>query len=284
MAETKHKKPAARQVFDVAKPGKSAPAPSGRPIIVSSGPIMKDPMVTSDGETNTESTPSLAAVRSRKVVVQPLSQLDKDDAVSVPGAPALTDDKTVPDLPKLPVEEVTDVPAEEMDETPADKIEEETTKPAGVPLLPETEAKEEEPAKPEEAAPAVEDTSDPTTAAAPVGTDEDKALDDKSEETSSDSSSIPDGLPLADGAATESLSESDQKEALAAQKLAEEQEKIIESGAYFLPIDAAHHKRSKRRFFVGLVVVLILLAVFALAAWDAELITIPGYTAPTNYL
>lgn len=287
MPETKPKKSANSKVFDVAKPGKSAPTASSRPIITTSGPIMKDPMVTKDGDAaDGDQAPSLTSVRSHKIVVQPLNPISTtDEAAPAPGAPELSDDKAAFDPPKLPVEEVADEPAEDTDDKSVTKVESEAAEPVkGVPLLPEADT-EEEPAKPAEESVA-EEAPVEAPAVEPADTKEAKlaAESETSEETTSDTSSIPDDLPLADGAATESLSESDQKEALAAQKLAEEQEKIIESGTYYLPINAAHHRRSKRRFIIVLILVLVLLAVFALAAWDAEFISIPGYTAPTNYL
>lgn len=80
------------------------------------------------------------------------------------------------------------------------------------------------------------------------------------------------------------LSEADQKAANEAKKIAEEQEKIITSGKYYLPIDAVAHRRTKRHIVVGLVLILLLAAALFLAAWDANFFSIPGYTAPTDYL
>ncbi|HET8708845.1 MAG TPA: hypothetical protein VFL85_01040 [Candidatus Saccharimonadales bacterium] len=80
------------------------------------------------------------------------------------------------------------------------------------------------------------------------------------------------------------LSEADQRAANEAKKVAEEQEKIITSGKYYLPINAVAKRRSKQHVMLGLVLILLLAAALFLAAWDAGLFSIPGYAAPTDYL
>ena len=287
MADVKPKKPASK-VFDVAKPGKSAPAASGRPVIVSSGPIMKDPMVT-DGDNasaGSSSAPLLATARSRKVVVQPLSQTSADgDGETTPGAPEVPAENLLSDMPDLPIKSVDEVIEETVEETTETEAEVtvETTGSTEVtgapPLAPLDDAAVAAELAPTAEEPVVnEDDSEPVEVSKPTETEqpaESAPADDEPAEI----------LPLGDDTAVvESLSESDQKEALAAQKLAEEQEKIIESGAYYLPINSAHRKRSRHRLVLAVVMVIVLLALFALAAWDAELLNVPGYDAPTNYL
>lgn len=84
-----------KKVFDVAKPGKSAPDPNSRPIIVSRGPQVEDPMVskkppsddlppsapvvsvspaTAEGKTTPESTAaSISSLSSsRRITINPL--------------------------------------------------------------------------------------------------------------------------------------------------------------------------------------------------------------------
>lgn len=70
MAEKENKKP----IVDVEKPGTTPAEATSRPVIVSKGPAMKDPMVNdtkSDGEASDASTP-LSSTKKR--TIQPLSE------------------------------------------------------------------------------------------------------------------------------------------------------------------------------------------------------------------
>ena len=80
MAETKKTKSTATEtVFDVAKPGKTAPSSSSKPIIVTNRPVLKDPMVVEDdaapdSEKPVESEQALAVPSVSKVKLAPLSE------------------------------------------------------------------------------------------------------------------------------------------------------------------------------------------------------------------
>lgn len=84
MAETKKDK-----VFDVAKPGKSAPATSAKPVIVTNRPVLKDPMVVEEdnnpaitGEAPDVATPpSTPAVSpsNTRLKIQPLNHDETAD-------------------------------------------------------------------------------------------------------------------------------------------------------------------------------------------------------------
>ena len=67
--------PSSAKVFDITKPGKSAPNASSRPIIVTNRPVLKDPMVTStvrsvpiQDTSSSEETP-----KATKVTISPVS-------------------------------------------------------------------------------------------------------------------------------------------------------------------------------------------------------------------
>lgn len=64
-----------QQIFDVAKPGKTAAAASARPVIVNHGPMLKDPMVSEKtpepSVAKTEVSTAPAAKGSRKVITPP---------------------------------------------------------------------------------------------------------------------------------------------------------------------------------------------------------------------
>lgn len=94
MAETKKtvtKSEKSGAVFDVAKPGKSVPSSSAKPIIVTNRPVLKDPMVVEeDGEVSASAADSESArspsLPSAKVHIEPLSsqKSDADDASAPP--------------------------------------------------------------------------------------------------------------------------------------------------------------------------------------------------------
>ena len=82
---------------DVAKPGKSSPSPTSRPVIVTHRPILKDPMVNHEDEAPKADKPTLKAPSKRAAELESLS------------------------IPKLPVEtdETTDEPTNHDDDTPS---------------------------------------------------------------------------------------------------------------------------------------------------------------------
>lgn len=78
MAASSNNKP----VFDVSKPGKSAPSATSRPVIVNHGPMMKDPMVSDPDDTDKkDDKPTAATSESRKIIAPP-SDLEKEEPAS----------------------------------------------------------------------------------------------------------------------------------------------------------------------------------------------------------
>lgn len=82
---------------DVAKPGKSSPSPTSRPVIVTHRPILKDPMVNHEDEAPKADKPTLKAPSKRAAELESLT------------------------MPKLPVdaEETTDEPTNHKDDAPS---------------------------------------------------------------------------------------------------------------------------------------------------------------------
>ncbi len=70
------KAPETKKTMDVAKPGKSAPDASSRPVIVSHRPEVKDPMVKTDASIE-ETTPTETTVAHGSKVIQPLAHDDE---------------------------------------------------------------------------------------------------------------------------------------------------------------------------------------------------------------
>lgn len=132
----------AAKVFDVAKPGKSMATATSRPVIVSNGPLLPDPMM-SDG--SSDARPGVG--NSPRLTIKPLSD---DDG---------TDKKVA--VNKKPVEEAPAAEAEAPKDVPKDE-----------PQAPETEEKVEEPAP---------ETSETEEVPADIGGDTPPSLENKAQ-------------------------------------------------------------------------------------------------------
>jgi len=67
-----------KQVFDVSKPGKSAPSATSRPVIVGHGSMLRDPMMQDDTKDDKEEEDTPVTARS-KIVIKPVDGNDSDD-------------------------------------------------------------------------------------------------------------------------------------------------------------------------------------------------------------
>jgi hypothetical protein len=308
MADTKPKKTAPK-LFDVSRPGKSAPSSTSRPVIITNRPVLKDPMVikvdTGEDNTATTETSASSSEMKHKVDIQPL-HIDLSEVLP-PSAPEVKKDSKKAD--DKPAEEKVEV------ETPLedDKPEEET------PAKDEKQDDKVAPTEPEEPA---TDNEEPKDDAESVTVKVDKPVDkpaDNAPKTTgekviappvhdTEAAAEPTEKPAEESPAPETptveedsftsnedepsldnndrpvLSEKEAKATEAAKKKAEEQEKIIASGEFYLPINSVEKRRTRRNMILGLLFIVILVAIAALAAWDAGIFSIPGYQAPTNYL
>jgi len=127
MAETKKSKAAANDgVFDVAKPGKSTPPSSAKPIIVTNRPVLKDPMVVDETDEHadanpTEETPAVAVPSVSKVKLAPLTPEEKGELPKAQEEAAANDDDAKDDTPDEPEDEPqADSPTE--DEAAGDEV------------------------------------------------------------------------------------------------------------------------------------------------------------------
>jgi hypothetical protein len=275
MAEAKAKK-SAPKLFDIAKPGKSAPSSTSRPVIITNRPVLKDPMVirvNSDGDTDDKASSEPVndtAEMKHKVDIQPL-HIDLSEVLPS-GEKAKGDDKKEVEVAeeKVAEPEVTETPEEPEAKT------EEGAKEAPSEAVPEAspppEPKAEEPDEPvAETEPAEETPQEETPAEATPEEEVPLAEPEEAESVIGD-----DGNPV--------LSERETKADEEAKKKAEQQEKIIASGEFYLPINAVSKRRAKRNLILCTLLCVVLLAVAAAAAWDAGLLNIPGMQAPTNFL
>lgn len=309
MAEAKPKRQPPK-IADITKPGKSAPSSTGRPMIITHRPVLKDPMMVQDvaapeeGGDSTDTKP--VAHMSHSIKLQPLHD-DIADATT-PGAPDVGSGKTIAVLAEEAAKrkEAKDKEQQEPEESPeaeepASETALEPIEPTGAPAVEAekiavTESKtvtESIAPAPEVEAPTAETPHDSVAEAKDDDTEEPtKAAGEATAEKPTAPEPTED-IPLGEDAASSSiadapsdtnLSETAQREALAAQKRADEQEEIITSGKYYLPINAVAHRRTKRHILLGVVLILLLAIVLFLAVWDANFFSVPGYTAPTDYL
>lgn len=80
-----------KQIMDVTKPGKSAPSATAKPIIVGHGPMVQDPMVTSDTSAEAvapaaeeiEAPVVVASPSASKKIISPISE-EKAEPTEVP--------------------------------------------------------------------------------------------------------------------------------------------------------------------------------------------------------
>ena len=141
MAEAK-RTPKSHKIADVARPGKSAPSPNSRSVIISHRPIMRDPMMSvgtseaasSDEAANDAPATAVKVTRASGAVVQPLA----DSTLTA------ANDEAVPDTEATPNDEA-DAEEVETVETEAEAV---TADEA-----PEAEAKDETPQETKHEAP-----------------------------------------------------------------------------------------------------------------------------------
>jgi hypothetical protein len=295
MAETKSKK-STPKLFDIAKPGKSTPSSTSRPVIITNRPVLKDPMVIKVSSDDEEPTPiettTESAEMKHKVDIKPLHI----DLSEVLGAPVVKDDKKAEETaPKDDVPEESTAP--EVNDAVAVEVKKDADKPTAEPEKvsePTPDAEPEKPTEPTEAdKPAVvprRTTGERVIAPlGPVSPEPEKPTETPPETPASEPEETPtlpseEDEPSLDNSDTPVLSEKEAKAADEAKKKAEEQEKIIASGAYYLPINRVEKRRAKRNVLLGSLLLIVLLALAGYAAWDAGIVTIPGVEAPTNFL
>jgi len=308
----KAKKPA--KVFDIAKPGKSAPSASAKPIIVTNRPVLQDPMVVDDSTAS--ETPGAPSVPSTKIKIQPIHDDVKPEDDTTPGsskdvgstadteAPAerllvIDDPKPTKNVPKVITSKVVEVeaagssaelsampPADEQPIAPTNKALEApvaTPKVTDVPeanVIPVDAAKDEEkPAASGEDKPA----TSPGESIATEKKDEPVDTTPAPAETSTGADKSADETVTSDNATTSAESKVDEKtERHNAERIAE-LDKLVESHKYYLPINQVEKRKNKQYAIIGLIVIILLAAVWADIALDAGIIHISGVKPLTHF-
>ena len=257
-----------KQVFDVAKPNKSRPSNTAKPVIVTNRPILQDPMVNSvpsNGEPTT--APPLSIKLPAKIHIEPLSSsaelanagepmgvknLDADAALSLDATSPISEH-----LDKARAEAAENAKLAESSE-PAENSEPET--------VPEPEISP--------AADAVTSPEEPKV----------DAPTDMPAKTTTETAFKSGTAPLSDGPKDGALvtekdlaDEEDEDD-----EYAKNIQKLVTEKRYFLPINTQEKRRTKHFIILGVVLILLLAAVWADIALDAGLIHLDGVRPLTH--
>ena len=258
-----------KQVFDVAKPNKSRPSNTAKPVIVTNRPILQDPMVNpvpSSGEPTT--APPLSIKLPTKIHIEPLSSSAELANVSEPMAVKNSAADAPPD--------VTSPISQHLDKARAEAAE--NSKLA-------EDSEDSEPAENSES----ETASEPETSVAAdavIADEEPKVIAPTdlpaktTTETAFKSGTAPLNDVTKDGAlVTEKDLADDENED---DEYAKNIQKLVTEKRYFLPINTQEKRRTRHFIILGVVLILLLAAAWADIALDAGLIHLDGVRPLTH--
>ncbi|HET6924810.1 MAG TPA: hypothetical protein VFH39_03205 [Candidatus Saccharimonadales bacterium] len=289
------------KVFDVAKPGKSAPSSSAKPIIITNRPVLKDPMVTDDDTSADEERPAETRTTTKtRVQIKPIHDLTAETAddqpeTAAPETPATTEAEA-PSAPDLPAAKAS---KPKPPKPVAEKAEAKTGAQPRI-VTGTTDAEPKATAKPETSAESAVEAKEPATApAAPAPESESEAPDAAATAPAKEPEATEEPKDTAAAAApAESPAESDPSGDVVAatgdnaaelaakreQERAEELEKLALSRKYYLPINQTGRRHARHMAWLGVFVIILLALAWADVALDAGLIKIPGVKAPVRII
>ncbi len=237
--------PSSARVMDIAKPGTLKNATS-RPVIVTNRVVIQDPMVNATGDKSAKPAGSDEGLQPEKIVIKPLSDPDTDTKQADKEEIKLA---TKEGLLDIPFDNDSDGVVE------AGEIQQQQTLSDPSPATAKSEAK---PTQPDDEPDAKADTRD-------------KGNDDDTDDT--------DSKPSSDKADLDKVTAEEE----AAVRAQEEFEEVIADKTYFLPINAAQHRRSRIVVIFGVILILVLALAWINVALDAGIITIPGVKSLTHF-
>jgi hypothetical protein len=242
------------RLFDVAKPGKSAPNTTSRPIIVGHAPMIKrDPMMREDPDP-VEKAPG--QVEENAVVVK--SHEKKISPLSAPDEPATGNAKDV-DTAQVDIPETADAEASlNLNDAPA----------SGEKEAPRSDEKTSN-TDSENAPDSAPDTKNDVPAETPP------PQETKTEETIAAPPEDPNNKAAVDSLVNEvSAKQADKKEKQDLEARTAEIEEIIEKKEYFVPIGQVSRRRSNQLVVITLMLILVFATVGLNLAVDAGVIDI----------
>lgn len=261
------------KVFDVAKPAKSKPMGTSRPVITGQGAAIKDSIIVEEPK-NTEKPALLSPPSATRRVIKPISAEDevKDSLAEKPSITIIKDSKPEEETPATaPVVEdaVKVAPLEEPEKTEvptAEATSEEEIKTEDEPVnstLEEESAKTKSTQEPEE----IPKKGDDSAETEPASTEEKAPEGEKTEDSAT-----------SETASIDALAEASEKPKIDKQKSEEEAKKdaelqaLIDSKKYFVPLahESVGQKNAKAVWVALLVLVLIVVGAYLLV--DAKVI------------
>lgn len=269
--------PADKKIFDVAKPGKSAPTASGKPIIITNRPILKDPMVVDkSGQDTATATPLAPSKPSTRIKISPLDDALKEELAT----PTSTDEGEVPaeksdaELTPAAVEEGATIPTEsEVTATPEVKTETTEVPPAAEATDAPAPSESAEPAANEAPAEKPAEDTTPATEEQPTAAAEEAVATE----------AAPADNTTTEGDAQKPLSKADEE---AARKEAERQaelQKLIDSKKFYLPIDRKGKRRTKWHVALGVIFIVVLAVAWVDIALDSGMVHVAGVKSYTHF-
>jgi hypothetical protein len=233
------------KVFDVSKPGGSAPNSSARPLIVTHRPMVQDPMMTTPPAVDDPMAPTPGApevpktvLKPQKIKLQPSPEAIQELAEQAAAEKDITTDEKSP--------EPTAVPAESAPEPSSD---------VAVPIT-------------------VKSTSSSSSLVAETPADESESDSD---------SATPAAKPVVDAPPKLSAEQTAQKDAAADAERQEEYEQIIDTRKYYVHIASPTKKRSMHLAVIGAILIILVAVGCADAMLDAGILDVSGLPH-TNFI
>ncbi len=230
MADEK-KSTKSQKFTDVSHPGRTAPSPNSRSVILAHRPIMRDPMMSPDlpdiSKTEPKTATTINVSRASGGVVQPLTNSTLVTSTDIP--------KDVSEPKPATIDEPEPIPEADSAPTPAKvtRLDEEAARPSS-----------------------------------------DKASSDNNTRSSSEAN-----IGTKDVQSDAELAAAEEAEAARQAKIAE----LIETKKYYLPINTLEKQRTKQFVAGGVLLSVVLVAVWADIALDAGLIKIGHVKALTHF-
>jgi hypothetical protein len=270
MAAAKPKKSDTKKtkVFDISKPGTSVPDSSGKPIIVTNRPVLKDPMVVEENAAEMpKAETSSQAPSTTRIKITPLHEELSDNVTVTNEEPVVAEPLEVTTTePSIPMADDKAKAAEQAD-TPLEE------KPKPTEVTKDAESLSE--LTPEKSTPEPETKSEAKAQEEQLSQDKSSSESDEGQEAEPTEAS---GSELLAGDQP-ALSKAEQAALEQEAKHQQEIDKLIESKKYFLPLNAERKRKTKRHLVLGILLILVLAVAWADIALDAGMIEIPGTTS-----
>jgi hypothetical protein len=251
-----------KTIEDVAKPGKSAPSLTSRPVIITNRDMMKDPMMVAETKDEGDEKASGSTVETTSGVKPSAPSLPKGERVVIPlsekAEVAEKDSETSKD-PEPVASSAEDTAAEDT----TDETESTATTDDVAAAIDEAPLESDEAPVAPEATPAPKTTPEPTQ-------DEPQPDEADSQTEPTDKDAAPTDAQIEAAAMAETAHDASVQ-------------KLIDSKKYYLPVNSVEKRRTQRFVILGIILSILLVVAWADIALDAGLIQISGVKPVTHF-